>query len=126
MAKALEYNLEEQAETIIGPSAIVQGELTSEGSVTIQGQVEGNITTSQSVTITQNAKVTAEIVAESAVIGGEVQGHLNISGHLVLLSTARVSADITCPTLKVEEGALYTGKCAMAGNTPAISSKKDR
>ena len=122
MDRSLEYNLEEEAETIIGPSAIVQGELTSEGSITIQGQVEGNITTSQIVTITQNAKVTAEVEAESAVIGGEVQGHLNISARLVLLSTARVSADITCPTLKVEEGALYTGKCHMDSNTPAVIS----
>jgi len=66
------------------------------------------------------------VIAESAVIGGEVQGHLKISGRLVLLSTARVAADITCPTLKVEEGARFTGQCAMDYSVPATTSKKER
>lgn len=120
MDKKFEDNLEEQTETVIGLSAIVQGELTSQGSIKIEGQVTGKITTSQTVSIIQNAKVTADVVAESAVIGGEVQGHLNISGRLILLSTAKVAADITCPSLKVEEGALYTGKCSMDGNIPTV------
>ncbi len=123
MDKKFEDNLEDQAETVIGPSANIQGELTSQGGIKIEGHVTGKITTSQMVSITQNAKVTADVAAESAVIGGEVQGHLNISGRLVLLSTAKIAADINCPTLKVEEGALYTGKCIMDGNTPAVLKK---
>ncbi len=123
MDKKFQGNLEDQAETVIGPSANIQGELISQGTIKIEGQVIGKITTSQIVSITQNAKVTAEVEAESAVIGGEVQGHLNISGRLILLSTAKVAADITCPTLKVEEGALYTGKCIMDGNIPAVLKK---
>lgn len=123
MDKKFEENLEEQTETVIGPSAIIQGELASDGSIKIEGQVTGKITTSQMVSITQNAKITVELEAESAVIGGEVQGHLSISGRLVLLSTAKVAADITCPTLNVEEGALYTGKCIMDSNIPAVLKK---
>lgn len=103
---------------------VVQGELTSEGSITIEGQVTGTITTRQTVAISDKAKITADVSAESAVIGGEVQGHLTISKRLVLLPTAKVAADIHCPTLKVEEGALYTGRCHMAGNIPFVRAKK--
>jgi len=124
MDKKFEDNLDEQAETIIGPSAIIQGELISEGSIKIEGQLTGTIKTSETLIVSENAKITAEVEANSAVIGGEVQGHLKISGRLVLLSTARVAADITCPTLKVEEGALFTGKCHMAGNIPTVHLKK--
>ena len=126
MDTKLEDNLEEQVETVIGSSAVIQGELTSEGSIKIEGQLTGTITTSQTIIVSENARIQAEIGAESAVIGGEVQGHLKISGRLVLLSTAKVAADITCPTLKVEEGALYTGKCHMAGNIPVVTNKKDK
>ena len=124
MDKKLEDHLEEQTETTIGSSAIIQGELTSEGSIKIAGQVAGTIKTSQAIIVAQNAKVQAEAWAESAIIGGEVQGHLSISGRLVLLSTAKVAADITCPTLKVEEGAIFTGNCAMDGNIATINFKK--
>jgi len=126
MDKKFEDHLEEQAETIIGPSAIIQGELTSEGNIKIEGQLTGTINTSKTLIVSENAKVTAEVIAESAVIGGEVQGHLNISGRLVLLSTAKVAADITCPTLKVEEGAVFSGQCAMDYGVLATTSKKDR
>ena len=124
MDKTLEENLEEQAETVIGLSAVIQGELTSEGSIKVEGQLIGTIKTSKTLIVSTNATITAEVEAESAVIGGEVQGHLNISGRLVLLSTAKVAADITCPTLKVEEGALFTGKCHMARNIPTVHIKK--
>lgn len=124
MDKKFDDNLEVQTETIIGPSTTIQGELTSQDSIKIEGQIDGKITTNQIVVMTPNAKVTAEVAAESAVIGGEVQGHLQISGRLVLLSTAKIAADITCPILKVEEGALYTGKCSMTGNTLANKIKR--
>ena len=124
MAKKFEDNFEEQTETVIGPSAIIQGELIGKENIKIEGQITGKIQTSQMVTITSNAKVTAEIAAESTVIGGDVQGHLTISGRLVLLSTAKVAANIICPTLKVEEGAVYTGNCAMDGSILAINGRK--
>ena len=124
MATKLEDNLEEQTETVIGPTAIIQGELTSQGSIKIEGQIIGSITTSQTVAITDKAKIMADVSAESAVIGGEVQGNLTISKRLVLLPTAKVAADIHCPTLKVEEGALYTGRCHMTGNIPFIRANK--
>jgi cytoskeletal protein CcmA (bactofilin family) len=126
MDKKLEDHLEEQTETIIGPSATIQGDLISDGSIKIEGRVTGNITTSQMVSISPNAKVTAKVEAESAVIGGEVHGHLNIFRRLVLLSTAKVTANITCPTLKVEEGALFTGQCAMNDSVLATAIKKDK
>ena len=124
MDKTLEDNLEEQAETVIGHSAVIQGELTSEGSNKVEGQLTGTITTSKTLIVSENAKVTAEVEVESAVIGGEVQGHLRISGRLVLLSTAKVAADVSGPTLRVEEGALFTGKCTMTGNIPTVHLKK--
>jgi len=43
MDKKLEDHLEEQAETVIGPSAIIQGEITSEGSIKIAGHLTGTI-----------------------------------------------------------------------------------
>lgn len=124
MDKKFEDHLEEQTETVIGPSAIIQGELTSEGGIIIEGQIVGTIITSQTITIKLNAKIEADITAKDAIIGGEAQGHLTISGRLVLLSTAKVAADVKCPTLKVEEGAVYTGRCLMDGTKHLLHRKK--
>src|SRR5690348_12221219 len=107
MDKITEETLNTQAETIVGPSVKIQGDLNSEGNIRIEGQVNGKIKTSQSVYIDQGARITADILAGNAVVGGEVQGNLKISGHLILQSTAKISGDITCSVFRVEDGALF-------------------
>src|SRR6266403_1861146 len=105
MEKLLDENLSAQAETVVGPSVKIQGDLNSEGNVRIEGQVTGKVKTSQSVFVNPGAKIAADVLAGNAVIGGEVQGNLKVSGHLILQSTAKISGDITCNVLRVEDGA---------------------
>ena len=107
------------AETVVGPSVKIQGDLNSEGNIRIEGQVAGKVKTTQTVQVGEGAKITADVVAGSATIAGEVQGNLKISGNLILQSTARVSGDITCQILHVDDGALFSGKCNMNGAAPA-------
>src|SRR5688572_30427627 len=108
-------NMDTAAETVVGPSVKIQGDLNSEGNIRIEGAVAGKVKTSQSVHIGEAARLTADINAGNAVIAGEVQGNLKISGNLVLTSTARISGDITCAILRVEDGAQFSGKCVMGG-----------
>src|SRR5579864_3527280 len=106
-------NISQQAETVVGPSVKIQGDLNSEGNIKIEGQVSGKVKTSQSVFVIPGAKIAADVLAGNAVIGGEVQGNLKIGGHLVLQSTAKIMGDISCQILRVEDGAQFSGKCVM-------------
>lgn len=116
----LDDALNAQAETVVGPSVKIQGDLNSEGNIRIEGQVSGKVKTSQSVYGSVGSKIIADVLAGNAVIGGEIQGNLKITGNLVLQSTAKVVGDISCSILRVEDGAQFTGKCAMTGApTPA-------
>ena len=116
MDKMLDESLSGQAETVVGPSVKIQGDLNSEGNIKIEGQVAGKVKTSQSVFVIPGAKIMADVLAGNAVIGGEVQGNLKISGHLILQSTAKVLGDIACMVFRVEDGAQFSGKCVMGGN----------
>lgn len=114
-------NLNTPTETVVGPSVKIQGDLNSEGNIKIEGQVTGTVKTTQSVYVGDSAKIVADVLAGNAIISGEVQGNLKISGNLVLQSTAKVTGDIACAVLRVEDGALFTGKCAMGGITDKAS-----
>jgi cytoskeletal protein CcmA (bactofilin family) len=124
MEKPLDENLSTQAETVVGPSVKIQGDLNSEGNIRIEGQVTGKIKTTQSVYVNQGARIAADILAGNAIVGGEIQGNLKITGHLILQSTAKLSGDITCSILRVEDGAQFTGKCTMNGNGKAETGAK--
>ena len=89
----------------------------------MEGKVTGKVITSQSVFVKEGAKITADISASNAVVGGEILGNLKITGHLILQPSAKVSGDIACLTLRVEDGAQFTGKCNMKAAS-AINGKK--
>lgn len=112
-----------QAETVVGPSVKIQGDLNSEGNIRIEGNVTGKVKTTQSVYVGDAAKIAADIVAGNAIVAGEVQGNLKISSNLVLQSTARIMGDISCAVLRVEDGAQFSGKCSMGGAQAPSKSK---
>jgi cytoskeletal protein CcmA (bactofilin family) len=103
------------AETVVGPSVKIQGDLNSEGNIRIEGSVLGKVNTTQSVHIGEAAVIQADIQAGNAIIAGQVQGNIKVSGNLILQATARVNGDLACTVLRVEDGALFTGKCSMKG-----------
>ena len=103
------------AETVVGPSVKIQGDLNSEGNIRIEGSVTGKVATTQSVHIGEAAVISADMHAGNAIVAGQVQGNIKVSGNLILQSTARVNGDISCGVLRVEDGALFSGKCNMKG-----------
>jgi cytoskeletal protein CcmA (bactofilin family) len=125
MDKILDDALNSQAETVVGPSVKIQGDLNSEGNIRIEGQVTGKVNTSQSLYVNPGAHITADVLAGNAVIGGEIKGNLKINGQLILQATAKVNGDIICSVLRVEDGAQFSGKCAMNGKGEMEMKKED-
>ena len=103
------------AETVVGPSVKIQGDLNSEGNIRIEGAVAGKVQTTQSVHVGEHAKIAADVVAGNAIIAGEIHGNVKVVESLILQPSARIVGDISCGILRVEEGAQFTGKCSMKG-----------
>ncbi len=101
------------AESIIGPSVKIDGDLKSNGNLRIDGTVVGKVKTSQNLFIGETANISADIEAENATISGTIQGNVKVSGALLISSTGKLLGDINCGRLRVEEGAYFAGKCAM-------------
>jgi cytoskeletal protein CcmA (bactofilin family) len=103
------------AETVVGPSVKIQGDLNSEGNIRIEGAVAGKVQTTQSVHVGDKAKIAADVIAGNAIIAGEVHGNVKVVESLILQPSARIVGDISCAILRVEEGAQFSGKCSMKG-----------
>lgn len=101
------------AESIIGPSVKIEGDLKSNGNLRIDGMVVGTVKTSQNLFIGESANISADVEAENATVSGTIQGNIKIAGALILSPTGKVLGDINCGKLRVEEGAYFAGKCQM-------------
>ncbi|MDD5626767.1 MAG: polymer-forming cytoskeletal protein [Patescibacteria group bacterium] len=109
-----EKNHEEtQAETIVGPSVKVEGELSSEGNVRIDGQVAGNVQTSQNLAVGEQAVISANVKALNAVIAGKIKGNITVEEALEITETGQVEGDITAKIISISPGAIFQGQCQM-------------
>ena len=102
-----------KVETIISEGTEIKGDVSSEGTIRIDGLVDGHILKANGVIIRKTGKLTGDVCAESVAVGGEVSGNVEASGNLELLSTAKVYGDIKTQTLSIQEGAIFEGKCMM-------------
>ncbi len=112
------YDAPSSAEqTIIGASVKVEGEFESQGDIIVEGVLNGSLKTKQYLQIGSNAKITANIFAQSAQIAGNVKGNIHVNDTLKLLSTAHILGDVQTSKLIIEEGAIFNGKCSMGQGT---------
>ncbi|MCK4357214.1 MAG: polymer-forming cytoskeletal protein [Candidatus Cloacimonetes bacterium] len=99
--------------TIIGKGTKVVGEIYTNGSIRIDGEVEGKIESKGFLTIGPTAKIKADIKAKEAIIGGIIHGNINVENSLILQKSAQISGDIIAKILNIETGAKFDGKCQM-------------
>ena len=93
-------------------------QLLFEGSVRIEGQVEGEITAQDALVIGESAVVNAQINGTSIVIHGKVTGDVNARTRLEIQAPGKVFGNISVPCLVIHEGVVFEGQCTMgAGDT---------
>lgn len=130
-------------EALIGPKIHIKGDLTFDGCLFIQGQVQGLVqaeegSTSASVHLSAQGRVDGDIDAPHVNISGELYGNVHASAHLQLQADAKVEGDLYYRVLEMAPGAVVTGrlihmdadalkskKPALVHDTQASTNKKD-
>lgn len=115
MAKSIAIHSEDglTAETVVGHTVKIEGDLVSEGDIKVDGTVTGKIKTTKNLFVGPTAKIEADVDTGAATVAGELQGNLKVGGLLVVLQTGQITGDIECQKLAIEEGAYFSGSCKM-------------
>lgn len=106
---------------IIGIGTVLNGRLKVEGSIRIDGTVEGNIDVAEAIIIGKTGKVRGDIHAKECLVGGNIDGNLSINGRAEFQMASRLKGDIRCKQLVIEEGVVFDGNCLMSDKD--LSSK---
>jgi cytoskeletal protein CcmA (bactofilin family) len=114
------FNGDSAEDTIIGRAIKIEGDLSSDGNIVIEGEVKGSVKTGKFLKIGDAAKVTANVEAEAAIISGVVDGNVAVRGKLDLAATAKVNGDIEASRLSIAEGAVFNGGCKMDTKTSGV------
>jgi cytoskeletal protein CcmA (bactofilin family) len=103
--------------TIISYGVKVEGKVSSNGSIRLDGTIQGDIICQGSVTIGESGEVFGKVNGQSITIGGKVEGMINAKEKLMLESKADLKGDIYTKILVVEAGARFDGKSNMGQST---------
>ena len=96
----------------------VTGELEFAGTLRIDGNFHGSISSRDMLVIGANALVHADIKVGDLEIHGQVFGNIESERRVEVSSTGRVCGDIHTPVLIINEGALLDGRTRMASDKP--------
>jgi cytoskeletal protein CcmA (bactofilin family) len=118
---------EETAATsaFLGKGSRVTGKLAFEGTVRIEGHVEGEITAQDTLTIGESAVVNAQINGSSIIVNGKVTGDITARKRLEIRSPGKVYGNISAPSLVIHEGVIFEGQCTMSPGE-GTRAEKDR
>ena len=98
--------------TVIGSGLKIVGNVSAEGLVEVNGQIEGDVRCT-SLVISPNAQIVGTVAAEQVVVNGRVEGPIQ-GGDVVLKSQAHVVGDIHHQSLTIEKGAYFDGRAKQA------------
>ncbi len=106
-------NVGQDAVTIISAGVMLEGKISSNGNVRIDGQVNGNINAKGNVTVGAQGEIDGEINAQIIMVGGKVSGSVNANEKVILEATSALKGDIITKILVIEEGAVFEGTSNM-------------
>jgi cytoskeletal protein CcmA (bactofilin family) len=101
------------AETVIGSTIVIDGELKSGEDISIRGTVKGKIQTTADLFIEEGGQVEAEVQTHSIEIQGSLTGNVNATDKYELKDGGRVEGDIRAPRVIVADGARFKGNIDM-------------
>jgi len=111
---------ESASRAVIGASLELQGELSGNEDLLIEGRVQGRIQLAQhAVAVGAKGRVSATVHARVLSIEGEVDGNLVAEELIVLKKSARVRGDLVAPRVVIEDGARFKGTIDMDPTKPA-------
>jgi cytoskeletal protein CcmA (bactofilin family) len=94
----------------------VTGELHFSGTLRIDGNFHGSISTDDILVIGEHAIVHADIKVGEIEVHGRISGNVEAKRRVEIYPTGRVRGDIRSPALIVNPGSVFDGRSIMRGD----------
>jgi cytoskeletal protein CcmA (bactofilin family) len=101
------------ASTVIGAGITIEGEISTDEDVVVQGTVRGKLTAKDGVVVEQGGVVEADITGGPLSVGGSVTGNVNSTDRVDLQPGARMVGNVKATRITIADGAQFKGNVDM-------------
>lgn len=99
--------------TVIGSSIVIDGEITGDEALVVQGTVKGRIAVGQNVVVEPGANLEANIESSTVTVSGRVTGNISARERVDVRADGKVVGDIKAPRISIADGASFKGNVDM-------------
>ena len=99
--------------SIIAAGMSVKGDCDTDGTLRIEGRIEGTVRASKAIVIGKEGFVDGHVFTQDAVISGRVSGTVTADSRLEVQATARIDGEVHARRMQLEEGAELNGRLTM-------------
>jgi cytoskeletal protein CcmA (bactofilin family) len=104
-----------EVKAFLGEGTKFKGVLKFDGTVRLDGFLEGEIITNGTLIIGEKAHILAELSAGTIITLGKIEGNISASKKIEIRAKSQLIGNIKTPVLFIEEGASFEGQCEMLG-----------
>lgn len=116
--------------SVLDAKCVVQGSVSTEGTLRIDGRLEGDVLRAAVVVLGKGAVIRGNVSAGELVVGGTIEGAVTAQSRVELESTAVVTGDVRAHAILVHEGATLNGRMLVgapsAATQPANAGRDPR
>lgn len=116
---------DDQGITIIGADCVVNGNISSDKPIRLDGKIVGVVEAGNSLIVGESGVVEGDIKAKLAVVYGKVKGDITVE-KLELRTDGKVFGNITCQVIEMEAGAQYIGEMKVTDGQALIEAKQGK
>jgi len=110
--------------TYIGANITIDGTITGNEPVLIDGTVRGKIDMGGDLRVGTKARVEATVHAKTVVVEGKITGDISADDKVELVASATVDGNIKAPKIVVAEGAKFRGNVDMGSPRPRENNER--
>ena len=101
--------------SIISEECQFQGTLDLQGSLRIDGKLEGNVDNAKYVTVSKSGSVKGDISAKGVIVVGSMTGNI-VADDVEILADAKINGNIRSKSILIEGGAKGSATIHVVGN----------
>ncbi|MCG2814208.1 MAG: polymer-forming cytoskeletal protein [Thermodesulfovibrionales bacterium] len=102
----------EKLESFIGINSNFKGDIKTQGTLRVDGTVEGNIETDWLI-LGETSHLKGDATSRGIIVGGRVDGNLTAREIIEIKTKGQVTGELTTSKLSIAEGAMFDGSSSM-------------
>jgi cytoskeletal protein CcmA (bactofilin family) len=113
--------------TLLGRDTQIEGTLTFQETIRIDGAVKGKLISSKgTVIVGEKAVINADVRVGVAIIRGKITGKVEAGQRIEIYAPAQVNGDISAPTITIDSGVIFNGQCQMQSRSDSVQRPRGK